>query len=96
MAEGKKTGNVFSEVLGCLILIIAVIAVLVWFILKPKMEEAGYSFAGISEKASNIKDKVSETVRDAADKYKDTKDKVKDKTDEAKENISEKVEEVKD
>jgi hypothetical protein len=95
MAEEKKSGNLFGEVVGCLILVIAIIAVLFWFILKPKLEEAGYSFSGISEKASNIKETVSETFSNAADKYRDTKNKVKDKTDEAKDNIGETVDGMK-
>jgi len=95
MAEAKKSGNVFGEVVGCLILVIAVIVVLFWFILKPKLEEAGYSFSGISEKASNIKETVSETFSNAADKYRDTKSKVNDKTDEAKDKIDETVDGMK-
>jgi hypothetical protein len=95
MADAKKSGNIFGEVVGCLILVIAVIVVLFWFILKPKLEEAGYSFSGISEKASNIKESVSETFNNAADKYRDTKSKVNDKTDEAKDKIDDTVDGIK-
>ena len=95
MAEGKKSGNAFGEIVGCLILVITIIAVLFWFILKPKLEEAGYSFSGLSEKASNLKETVSGTFSSAADKYRDTKSKVKDKTDEAKDNLDETVDGMK-
>ncbi len=95
MAEGKKSGNVFGEVVGCLILVIAVLTVLFWFILKPKLEEAGYSFSGISEKASSLKETVSETFSNVADKYHDTKSKVNDKTDEAKDKVDETVDGMK-
>ena len=95
MADAKKSGNVFGEVVGCLILVITVIVVVFWFIVKPKLEEAGYSFSGISEKASSIKESVSETLHDAADKYRDTKSKVKDKTDETKDKIDDTVDGMK-
>ncbi|MFA6103427.1 MAG: hypothetical protein WCV67_10695 [Victivallaceae bacterium] len=95
MADAKKSGNVFGEVVGCLILVIAVLVVLFWFLLKPKLEEAGYSFSGISEKASNIKESVSETFSNATDKYRDTKNKVKDKTDDAKDKIDDTVDGMK-
>ena len=95
MADAKKSGNIFGEVVGCLILVITVIAVIFWFIVKPKLEEAGYSFSGISEKASSMKESVSETLRDAADKYRDTKSKVQDKTDEAKDKIDDTVDGMK-
>lgn len=81
MAEEKKGGR-FGEVLGCLILIIAVIAVLFWFLLKPKLEEAGYSFTGLSEKASDLGKGVSGALRETVDKYKDTREKAAAKAEE--------------
>lgn len=95
MGDEKKSGNVFGEILGCLILILAVFAILIWFILKPKLEEAGYSFTSISEKASEIKEKVSETMHDATDKFKESKHKVKDAGEEIKDNADEKIDEAK-
>lgn len=95
MADAKKSGNIFGEVVGCLILVITAIVVIFWFIVKPKLEESGYSFSGISEKASSIKESVSETLHDAASKYQDTKSKVKDKSDETKEKIDDTVDGMK-
>ncbi len=95
MAETKKKGNIFGEVAGCMILVIAIVFVLFWFLLKPKLEEAGYSFSGISEKASNAKDTISATFREATDKYLDTKDKVKNSADETNTKIDDTVDEMK-
>jgi cytoskeletal protein RodZ len=95
MADEKKSGNIFGEILGCLILIIAIFAVLIWFILKPKLEEAGYSFTSISEKATAIKEKVSETMRNTTDSFQKNKEEAKETVENVKDTADEKVNEAK-
>jgi Sec-independent protein translocase protein TatA len=95
MGDAKKGGSSFGEILGCLILIIAILAILGWFLLKPKMEEAGYSFSGIKEKASNISEKVVKTVRNTTDNVKEIKDDTVEKSSDTKEDIKDAVDELK-
>jgi hypothetical protein len=95
MAEAKKGGSTFGEIIGCMILVIAILAIVFWFLVVPKMEEAGYSLSNIQEKATTISENVVKTVRNTSENTKDIKNDTIEKGNEAKENIKDTADEIK-
>ncbi len=90
--DSKRTGGTCGEFVGCLIILLAVVGVLFWFIVKPKLDEAGYPIHSLFERAreftahlmqrtDDFKDNVetgNEQVREIRDKVETTTDEFKD------------------
>jgi gas vesicle protein len=97
--DSKRTGGSCGETFGCLIILVAVAGVLFWFIIKPKLEESGYSFDDLLGRAEELKDNIVDSVNSAKDKFDDAKDKLGEASDKVKdihETVSDKVDDVKD
>lgn len=83
--DSKKTGNPFGFSIGCLIIIIAVGAVIFFLFIKPALDDAGYSYDDLKDKIFDLKDQASDAINKTDEIYQDGKDKyeeIKDKTDE--------------
>ena len=72
--DSKKTGNSCGFSLGCLIIVIAVSAIVFFLFLKPLFDDAGYSYDELKEKVFALKDKVGDAFERGKDKYDDIKD----------------------
>ncbi|MFA7230604.1 MAG: hypothetical protein WC071_04990 [Victivallaceae bacterium] len=101
MAEQKSDNSKHTcgEFAGCLVLIIAILFILFWIFVKPKLTEAGYSMDTIGEKAKDLKDSVMDKLESTKDKYSKSEDKLKDAKEEVEESagaVKDKAEEVKD
>ncbi|MCP3966948.1 MAG: hypothetical protein GY750_17145 [Lentisphaerae bacterium] len=97
--DSKRTGGTCGEFIGCLVILIAVLGVIFWVIIKPKLEEAGYNMDDLLGSAKNIKNKISDTVETIKDKYdsaQDTIDTVKDKASDIKDNLNDNYDNIKD
>ena len=87
-SETKKSGSC-AQSLGCLIMIGAIIAVIIIFIVIPKINNSEDSFAGIGNYFSDLKDRLFnkvEDVEDATDNVRDRIDEVRDDAENALEN----------
>lgn len=74
----EKTGNSCGFSIGCLIIVVAVAAVIFFLFIKPMLEESAYSYDNLKEDVLGLKDKASETL-DRTDKiYQDGKKKYED------------------
>ncbi len=83
--DSQKTGNSCGFSLGCLIIIIAVSAIVFFLFLKPVLDDAGYSYDELKEKIFSLKDKASDTLEQSDEIYQNSKEKyedIKDKTEE--------------
>jgi len=83
--DSKRNGNFFGFSLGCLIIVIAVCAVIFFLFIKPVLDDSGYSFDDLREKFLDLKDQAQDTIDQTGDAYQDGKEKyedIKDKTDE--------------
>lgn len=90
--DSKKTGNPFGFSIGCLIIIIAVGAVIFFLFIKPALDDAGYSYDDLKDKIFDLKDQASDAINKTDEIYQDGKDKyeeIKDKT-------GEKIDDLKD
>ena len=94
--DSKKTGNSCGFSIGCLLIIVAVGAVVFFIFIKPALEDAGYSFADLKEKILDFKDNATDVI-DKTDKiYQNGKERyknIKEKTDEQLENLDKKTDE---
>ncbi|MBU8902343.1 MAG: twin-arginine translocase TatA/TatE family subunit [Victivallales bacterium] len=87
--DSKKTGNSCGFSIGCLLIIVAVGAVVFFIFIKPALEDAGYSFADLKEKIFDFKNHASDVI-DKTDKiYQNGKE----KTTEQLENLDKKTDE---
>ena len=80
--DSKKTGNSCGFSLGCLVIIIAIAAVIFFLFIKPKLDNAGYSYGDLKEKVLNLKNKADNALERTDKLYQDGKEKynaVKDK-----------------
>jgi hypothetical protein len=57
--ENKKYG---CAPLGCLIIVIAIAVIIFYFLIKPKLEEGGISFAALQEKITVARSQVSDNI----------------------------------
>ena len=83
--DSKKTGNFFGFSIGCLIIIIAIGAVIFFLLIKPALDDAGYSYDDLKEKIFDLKDQAHDTIDKTGEIYQDGKEKygdMKNKTDE--------------
>jgi len=83
--DSKKTGSSCGFSIGCLIIIVAIAAVIFFLFVKPALDDAGYSYDNLEEKILDIKDHASDTINKTGELYQDGKEKyedIKDKTDE--------------
>lgn len=90
--DSKKTGNPLGFSIGCLIIIIAVGAVIFFLFIKPALDDAGYSYDDLKDKIFDLKDQASDAINKTDEIYQDGKDKyeeIKDKT-------GEKIDDLKD
>jgi len=85
--DSKKTGNSFGFSIGCLIIIVAVAAVIFFLFLKPVLEEAGYSYDDLKEKVFDFKDKTNNALEKTDKIYQDSKEKYKDIKDKSGEHL---------
>lgn len=90
--ESKRTGGTCGEFVGCLVILLAVIGVLFWFVAKPKLEDAGYPVdslyerareftKGLVRRADGLKDKVGkggDQAREFKDTVESTTEKIRD------------------
>ena len=60
-SDSQKTGNSCGFSLGCLIIIIAILAIIFFIFLKPALEDAGYTYGDLEDKFFALKDKTSAT-----------------------------------
>ena len=90
--DSKKTGNFFGFSVGCLIIIIAVCAVIFFLFIKPALEDSGYSFDDLKEKFFDLKDQARDTIDRTGEAYQDGKDKYED----IKDKTGEHIEDLKD
>ena len=90
--DSKKTGNIFGFSVGCLIIIIAVCAVIFFLFIKPALEDSGYSFDDLKEKFFDLKDQAHDTIDRTGEAYQDGKDKYED----IKDKTGEHIEDLKD
>ena len=93
--ETKKSGSC-GQTLGCLIMIAAIIAVVIYFIIKPKIDESEFSFESIGQwfsekkddwfnKAEDIKQKADDHLEEAKDGAEDALDRSRDAVDNVRE-----------
>ena len=61
-SDSQKTGNSCGFSLGCLVIIVAVLAIIFFIFLKPALENAGYSYGDLEDKLFDLRDKTSETL----------------------------------
>ena len=83
--DSKKTGNPIGFSIGCLIIIIAVGAVIFFLFIKPALDDSGYSYDDLKDKILDLKDQANDTINRTDEIYQDSKDKyeeIKEKTDE--------------
>ncbi len=84
MSEDKKGGSAIGQIIGYLVLIAAILGVIFWFLVMPKLEERGYSKDDLGNKVGEIKEKVTDTAEAAGSKIKKftgkTADKIEDTT----------------
>ena len=83
--DSKKTGNPVGFSIGCLIIIIAVGAVIFFLFIKPVLDDGGYSYDDLKDKILDLKDQASDTINRTDEIYQDSKEKyedIKEKTDE--------------
>ena len=73
---GKKHG---CAPLGCLIIIIAIAAVLFYFLAKPALEEHGITVDAMKEKLVNAEEKIDLAGEQAGDKLDQLKQQTKEK-----------------
>jgi len=88
--DSKKTGNFFGFSIGCLIIIIAIGAVIFFLLIKPALDDAGYSYDDLKEKIFDLKDQAHDTIDKTGEIYQDGKEKygdMKNKTDECQRRI---------
>ena len=57
--ENKKYG---CAPLGCLIIVIAIAVVIFYFLIKPKLEKRGISFAALQEKINVTRQQVGDNI----------------------------------
>ncbi len=95
MSANEAGGSSFGKVIGYLILAAAVIGVVVWFIIRPALEERGYTRDGLEQKAEDIKEKVSDTADAAGDKIRQITSKGADAAEETGEKVEDAAENVK-
>ena len=84
-SDSKKTGNPLGFSIGCLIIIIAVGAVIFFLFIKPALDDSGYSYDDLRDKILDLKDQANDTINRTDEIYQDSKDKyeeIKEKTDE--------------
>lgn len=99
--EAKETKNSggCGQTLGCLIFISAIAAVLVYFIIIPKLEESGFSFGSFGESIASIKDEVFnkvDVIKDKAGELQDKTEEIKDKASDLKDDAAESIETTRD
>lgn len=83
--DSKKTGNPLGFSVGCLVIIIAVAAVIFFLFIKPALDEGGYSYDDLKDKILDLKDQANDTINRTDEIYQDGKEKyeeIKDTTDE--------------
>ena len=91
--ETKKSGGC-GQTLGCLIFISAIVAVLIYFIIIPKMEESGFSFDSFGDSITAMKDEIFskvDVIKDKAGELQDKTDEFKDKATDLKDNAAERI-----
>ena len=94
--DSKKKGNSCGFSIGCLLIIVAVGAVVFFIFIKPVLEDAGYSFADLKEKIFELKDHASDVIDKTDEIYQNGKERyknIKEKTDEQLENLDKKTDE---
>mgnify|MGYP001282972914 CR=1 FL=1 len=97
-SETKNSGGC-GQTLGCLIFISAIVAVLVYFIIIPKLEESGFSFDSFGDSIASIKDEVFnkvEVIKDKAGEIQNKTDEIKDKAGDLKDDAAETIENTTD
>ena len=96
--ETKNSGGC-GQTLGCLVFITAIIAVITYFIIIPKLEESGFSFDSFGDSIASIKDEVFnkvEVIKDKADEIQDKTEELKDKADDLKDDAADSIENTRD
>lgn len=93
--DSKKTGNFFGFSLGCLIIIIAVCAVIFFLFIKPALEDSGYSYDDLKEKFLDLKDQARDAVNRTGDAYQDGKEKYEDVKEDIKAKTDKHIEDLK-
>jgi hypothetical protein len=85
--DSKKTGNFFGFSIGCLIIIIAVGAVIFFLFIKPALDDAGYSYDDLKAKIFDLKDQAHDTIDKTGEIYRGGKEKYGDMNDKTGEHI---------
>ncbi|MFA6716846.1 MAG: hypothetical protein WCS27_15815, partial [Victivallaceae bacterium] len=71
--DSTKTGNSCGFSLGCLVIVIAVSAVVFFLFIKPALENAGYSHEDLIDKVLDLKEKAGDAISRGKEKYEDAK-----------------------
>jgi len=85
--DSKKTGNSCGFTVGCLIIIIAIAAVIFFIFIRPALDDGDYSYEALKEKILNLKDKASETIEKTDEIYQDGKESYEDLSDKTEKHI---------
>lgn len=92
--DSKKTGNSCTFSIGCLVIVLAVGAVVFFLFIKPMLEDAGYSYDDLEEKVFDLKEKAADVIDKTGEVYQDGKERyknIKDKTKEQLDNLNDKT-----
>lgn len=90
--DNKHDGGGCGQMIGCLILIAAVLAVVIYFIVRPEMEERGITLDSLKNQTLDLKDQIAEKV----DATRNSIEEAGDKASDMKENVEDKIQDLKD
>lgn len=89
MGKDNKGGSTIGQLIGYLVLLAAILGIIFWFLVMPKLEERGYSKDDLENTVEGIKDKVTDTAEAAGSKIKKITSKTADKVEDTAEEVSE-------